>query len=54
MIRQREVRAGIELLKAMGLRKKGVELISCPTCGRTRIDLIGIADEVEKEACRLQ
>ena len=43
-----EVRAGIELLKAMGFRKKGVELISCPTCGRTRIDLIGIANEVEK------
>lgn len=42
------MRAGIELLKAMGFRKKGVELISCPTCGRTRIDLIGIANEVEK------
>ena len=43
-----EVRAGIELLKAMGLRKHGVELISCPTCGRTGIDLVKIANEVEK------
>ena len=32
----------------MGLRKNGVELVSCPTCGRTQIDLINIASEVEK------
>lgn len=42
-----EVRVGIELLKAMGLRKAGIEFVSCPTCGRTRIDLIKIANEVE-------
>ncbi len=48
-----EIRVGIELLKAMGLRKAGVEFVSCPTCGRTRIDLIKIASEVEKrlEGC---
>jgi (E)-4-hydroxy-3-methylbut-2-enyl-diphosphate synthase len=42
-----EVRVGYEILKALGLRRRGVELISCPTCGRTRIDLIRIAGEVE-------
>jgi len=44
-----EVRAGYEILKALGLRKRGVELISCPTCGRTQIDLIKIATEVEEK-----
>jgi len=43
-----EVRVGIEILKALDLRRTGVELISCPTCGRTRIDLVKIANEVEK------
>ena len=42
-----EVRAGIEILKSLGLHG-GVRIVSCPTCGRTRIDLIGIAQEVEK------
>jgi len=32
----------------MGLRKGGIEVVSCPTCGRTRIDLIGLAGQVEK------
>jgi len=43
-----EVRVGYEILKSLGLRRRGVELISCPTCGRTRIDLIRIAGEVEE------
>ena len=43
----REVEAGIDLLKALGLRG-GVKIVSCPTCGRTRIDLISITSEVEK------
>lgn len=43
----REVEAGIDLLKALGLRG-GVKIVSCPTCGRTKIDLISIASEVEK------
>lgn len=42
-----EVKAGIEILKALGLRKGGIEIISCPTCGRTQIDLIGIAKKAE-------
>lgn len=43
-----EVKAGNEILKALNLRKKGLEIISCPTCGRTQIDLISIAKEAEK------
>ena len=47
-----EVRAGIAILKAAGLRKGGVKLVSCPTCGRTRIDLIGLARAAEEKlAC---
>lgn len=42
-----EVAAGLAILKAAGLRG-GVRLVSCPTCGRTNIDLIGLAKEVEK------
>ena len=42
-----EVHAGFGILKALGLRKKGVNFISCPTCGRTQIDLIGLAKKVE-------
>ncbi len=45
---EHEVRVGYEILKSLGLRRRGVELISCPTCGRTRIDLIRIAGEVEE------
>lgn len=43
-----EVRAGISILKAAGLRTGGVRFISCPTCGRTEIDLIPLAQEVER------
>lgn len=43
-----EVTAGIDLLKAIGQRKGGARLVSCPTCGRTQVDLIGVASEVEK------
>lgn len=43
-----EVWAGYEILKVLGLRRRGVELISCPTCGRTEIDIIRIASEVEE------
>ncbi len=42
-----EVRAGIAILKAVGLRKEGVNIVSCPTCGRTQIDLIPMASQVE-------
>ncbi len=43
-----EIYAAKEILKVLGLRKQGAELISCPTCGRTRIDMIPIAEEMEK------
>lgn len=43
-----EVYAARDILKAAGIRRDGPELISCPTCGRTRIDLIGLANEVEE------
>lgn len=44
----REVSAGIAILKAAGARSGGVKFVSCPTCGRTEIDLISLATEVEK------
>ena len=43
-----EVYAARDILKAAGVRKEGAELVSCPTCGRTRIDLISLAGEVEE------
>ena len=42
-----EIKAAREILKSLGLRKGGVEVVSCPTCGRTEIDLIGLANQVE-------
>lgn len=46
-----EVTTAKEILKSLGLRRFGVEFVSCPTCGRTEIDLIGLANKVEK-ACK--
>ena len=43
-----EVYAARDILKAAGVRREGAELVSCPTCGRTRIDLIGLAAQVEE------
>ena len=43
-----EVRVGFEILKVLGLRKRGVNFVSCPTCGRCQIDLIKVAEEVER------
>ena len=43
-----EIYAAYDIQRILGLRKKGVQLVSCPTCGRTRINLIEIANEVEK------
>ena len=43
-----EVKAGIAILKATGLRKEGVNIISCPTCGRTDIDLFAVSAKVEE------
>lgn len=44
----REVYAAFDILKALDMREEGVQFVSCPTCGRTRIDLVGIANEVEE------
>ena len=44
----REVYAAKAILKAAGLRREGVNIVACPTCGRTRIDLIGLAGRVEE------
>lgn len=44
-----EIKVAKEILKVLDLSNEGVEIISCPTCGRTEIDLIGLAKEVEKE-----
>ncbi|MGL5376929.1 MAG: flavodoxin-dependent (E)-4-hydroxy-3-methylbut-2-enyl-diphosphate synthase [Cetobacterium sp.] len=44
-----EIKVAKEILKVLGLIESGVEIVSCPTCGRTEIDLIGLAHEVEKE-----
>ncbi len=43
-----EIKSAKLILRTLGLRKGGVEVVSCPTCGRTRIDLIGLASKVEK------
>lgn len=45
----KEVKAAKKLLNAMGLRRSGIQFISCPTCGRTEIDLIGIANRVQEK-----
>lgn len=44
-----EIKVGKEILQSLGLKKSGLELISCPTCGRTKIDLINIVKEAEKK-----
>ena len=43
----REIYAAQDILKSIGLSQKGVELVSCPTCGRTKVDLISLANQVE-------
>lgn len=43
-----EIKVAWEILKSLGLRKRGITVTSCPTCGRTKIDLIGLAKKVEK------
>lgn len=49
-----EVKVGKQILKSLGLSKGGVEIISCPTCGRTKIDLIDLAKKVEKATANIK
>ena len=42
-----EIKSAKIILKTLGLKKGGIEVVSCPTCGRTKIDLIGLANQVE-------
>ena len=49
-----EVKLAKEILKTLGLKKGGVNFISCPTCGRTQIDLIGLAKKVEERFSNIQ
>ncbi len=49
-----EVRVGFEILKSLGLRKRGPILISCPTCGRTEIDVVGLANKVETAIAKIE
>ena len=48
-----EIYAAKEILRILNLRKTGAQIVSCPTCGRTRIDLIDIASEVERRAANI-
>ena len=49
-----EVIAGFHILRDLGLRKEGVELISCPTCGRAEIDIVGFAKEAERKTSSMK
>jgi (E)-4-hydroxy-3-methylbut-2-enyl-diphosphate synthase len=49
-----EVRVAFEILKALKIRQRGVNLISCPTCGRTEINIIGLAEEVERRLAHIR
>ena len=51
---EREVKVGLEILRALGLRAPGPSVTSCPTCGRTRVDVRGVAEEVETALERYQ
>jgi (E)-4-hydroxy-3-methylbut-2-enyl-diphosphate synthase len=49
-----EVRVAYEILKSLKVRQRGVNIISCPTCGRTEIDIIGLAGEVERRLAHIK
>jgi len=48
-----EVRVAYDILKSLGLRNRGINFVSCPTCGRCQIDLIPVAEEVERRLADL-
>jgi len=49
-----EVRAGWEILKSLGLRERGIKIVSCPTCARSQIDVINLAKDIEKETSQIK
>ena len=49
---EEEIRSAKMILSTLGLRKNGISVVSCPTCGRTQIDLIGLANKAEKMVCK--
>jgi (E)-4-hydroxy-3-methylbut-2-enyl-diphosphate synthase len=49
-----EVRAAYGILRALGIRKRGVDIVSCPTCGRCRVDLRKMVRDVQKQLCKLE
>lgn len=49
-----EVRTAYEILRALGLRQRGVEIVSCPTCGRTEVDLFGLVEQVETALAHIE
>lgn len=49
-----EIKTCWAILNSLGLRRRGPEMISCPTCGRTEVDLIGLANKVEKELAKIK
>jgi (E)-4-hydroxy-3-methylbut-2-enyl-diphosphate synthase len=51
---EEEIRAALTILRSLGLRNRGVDLVSCPTCSRTEIDLIGLARRVERALAQVQ
>ncbi len=51
---EEEIFVAFEILKSLGLRQRGIELVSCPTCGRTEIELIRLAEQVEKALAHIQ
>ena len=50
----KEVRVGVEILRALGLRERGASVTSCPTCGRTKVDVKAVAEEVEAELSKIR
>ena len=50
----KEVKAGWEILKSLGLREKGVKIVSCPTCARTSIDVFSLSQKIEKITSKIQ
>ena len=48
-----ELRVAWDILSSLGMRRRGPELVSCPTCGRTQVDLIGLANEVERRLAQV-